>query len=221
MAKLQKKHTIATRWFHWLNFPLLGIMIWSGLLIYRANAVYRIGIGSWTLLKLDKPFLNLLHIPQALAEGMAWHFFFGWLFAINGVSYLLYMTIAKKWGEILPNKRSFRDAFDVVLHDLGIRKQPPPAAKFNGAQRFAYTGVLVMGFGSLITGLAIYKPVQLKWLVAASGGYQSARWIHFWLCALFVLFFVVHIVQVVRAGWNNFRSMITGHELVQEKDAHV
>lgn len=221
MAKLHKKHTLATRWFHWLNFPLLAIMIWSGLLIYHAEPVYRVGIGDWTLIRFDKPFLKTIGIRLALAEGMGWHFFFGWLFAINGLLYALYMTITKKWSEILPNQSSLKESLHVILHDLRIRKDPPPQAKFNGAQKFAYTGVIAMGLGSLLSGLAIYKPVQLSFLVSAFGGYQSARWIHFWLCGLFVLFFVVHIMQVIRAGWNNFRSMITGHELVKEEAESV
>jgi thiosulfate reductase cytochrome b subunit len=71
-----------------------------------------------------------------------------------------------------------------------------------------------MGAGSLVTGLAIYKPVQLAWLTALLGGYQWARWEHFWLTIGYVLFFVIHIVQVARAGWNNFRAMIAGYEIV-------
>jgi thiosulfate reductase cytochrome b subunit len=103
-----------------------------------------------------------------------------------------------------------------------LRKEPLPKAKFNGAQRLAYTGVILMGFGSLVTGLAIYKPTQLAWLATALGGYEWARFEHFALMVGFVLFFVVHIAQVVRAGWNNFRAMVTGYELVPaEETSHV
>ena len=52
MKQLVKKHPLAIRWFHWLNFPLLAIMVWSGTLTYWANAVYRIGIGNRTLLRM-------------------------------------------------------------------------------------------------------------------------------------------------------------------------
>ncbi len=74
-----------------------------------------------------------------------------------------------------------------------------------------------MGFGSLLTGLAIYKPVQLFWLRNILGGYEWARAEHFILTILFVLFLVVHIVQVCLAGWNNFRSMVTGFEVADIK----
>jgi thiosulfate reductase cytochrome b subunit len=75
-----------------------------------------------------------------------------------------------------------------------------------------------MGAGSLITGFAIYKPVHLHGLTRILGGYQQARWEHFWLMIGFGCFFVIHIIQVIRAGWNNFRSMVAGYELVPAKD---
>ena len=74
-----------------------------------------------------------------------------------------------------------------------------------------------MGVGSLLTGLAIYKPVQFEWLTAMFGGYQAARLLHFWLTVGYVLFFVVHVAQVIRAGWNNFRAMIIGYEARDER----
>jgi thiosulfate reductase cytochrome b subunit len=97
--------------------------------------------------------------------------------------------------------------------DLHLRKELPAQTKYNGAQRIAYTSVIVMGFGMLLTGLAIYKPTQAHWLTTILGGYEMARWEHFWLTMSFVGFFVVHIGQVVRTGWNNFRSMVSGYEI--------
>jgi thiosulfate reductase cytochrome b subunit len=71
-----------------------------------------------------------------------------------------------------------------------------------------------MGAGSLVTGLAIYKPTQVAWLTNLLGGYAWARTEHFGLTIGYVLFFVIHIGQVIQAGWNNFRAMVTGYELV-------
>ena len=90
-----------------------------------------------------------------------------------------------------------------------------PARKFNGAQQIAYTSVVLMGAGSLLTGLAIYKPTQFAWLCTALGGYEWARAEHFILTIGYVLFFLVHIAQVVKAGWNNFRAMVAGFEIVE------
>jgi DMSO/TMAO reductase YedYZ molybdopterin-dependent catalytic subunit len=75
-----------------------------------------------------------------------------------------------------------------------------------------------MGFGSLITGLAIYKPTQAHWLTSILGGYETARWLHFWLTLGYCGFFLIHIGQVIKAGWNNFRAMVSGYEIVP-KDA--
>lgn len=194
-------------------------MIWSGLLIYWANDVYRIGLGSVTLFKFfPEAVYNAFNLGHRLAEGMAFHFFFMWLFAINGMLYVLYTAASGEWRYLLPNRHSLREAVQVTLYDLHLSKVRPPRRKFNGAQQIAYTSIVLMGAGSLLTGLAIYKPVQFAWLNTLLGGYQMARFEHFWLAVGYVLFFVVHIAQVIKAGWNNFRSMVTGYEVVSTKD---
>jgi len=217
MRQLAKKHPLAIRWFHWINFPLLGLMIWSGILIYWAYPTYRIGLGDFTLRKmnLDQTTWRALHVNNRLAEGMALHFFFMWFFAVNGFLYVLYTAVSGEWRELLPNRHTLRDAWNVLLHDLHIRREPLPRVKFNGAQRLAYTGVVLMGLGSLLTGLAIYKPVQFAWLTWLFGGYPMARFLHFWLTMGYVVFFLVHVAQVIRAGWNNFRAMVIGYEVVE------
>ena len=203
------------RWTHWLNFPILLIMIWSGILIYWANDVYTITIFGHRFFQFFPVWFNkFLDIPFRLAEGMALHFFFMWFFAINGLLYFLYTVISGEWRQLVPNRHSFKEAWQVLLHDLHIRKMLPPQNKYNAAQRIAYTSIIVMGFGSLVTGLAIYKPVQFYWLTWLCGGYTMARIEHFILTIGYVLFFMIHIVQVAIAGWNNFRSVIAGYEVV-------
>ncbi|TGE22448.1 thiosulfate reductase [Hymenobacter aquaticus] len=219
MKRLVAKHPLAIRWFHWLNFPVLALMIWSGLWIYWANDVYRLGWGHTTLLKFfPQSFYQAFHMDHKLAQGMAWHFVLMWVFALNGLAYVTYTLVSGEWRELVPNRRSLASAWQTVLHDLGIRKEPLPAQKFNGAQQIAYTAVVLMGAGSLLTGLAIYKPTQLAWLTTLLGGYEWARLEHFALTIGYVLFFVVHIAQVVRAGWNNFRAMVAGFEVVDVPD---
>lgn len=218
MPKIIKKHPLAIRWFHWLNFPILAVMIWSGLLIYWANDVYKVGFGDKTILRFfPDSFYKALNIPFRLAEGMSLHFIFMWIFAINGILYFFYLLFSKEYRFIFPNKKSLKEAWLVVLHDLHIRKGLPPQTKYNAAQRLAYTGVIFMGLGSLLTGLAIYKPVQFHLLCSLLGGYEWARAEHFILTILFTLFFVVHIIQVILAGWQNFSSMITGFEVVKKR----
>ncbi len=226
---LALKHPRAIRWMHWINFPLLTLMIWSGLLIYwgdsippyqHAHQVYRVGIGSWTLFRFFPDwFWKLLSAPYQITTGLAWHFLIMWFFALNGIAYAIYLAVSGEWRTLWPQKRSFRDAIDVTLADLHLRKGLPPQSKYNGAQRIAYTAIVLMGAGSLMTGLAIYKPAQTHWLTTLLGGYETARWEHFWLTIFFCLFFVLHVVQVAMAGWNNFRSMISGYEIQRHEVA--
>ncbi len=214
MKTIVKKHPLAIRWFHWFNFPILAGMIWSGLLIYWANDVYKISLGNKTLISFfPDGFYKALHIPFRLAEGMSWHFALMWLFFINGFLYIMFTIFSGQWKYLLPNKHSFKEAWQVLLHDLHIKKYEPPFAKYNAAQRIAYTAIIIMGIGSLLTGLAIYKPVQFKTITWLCGGYEFARAEHFMLTVGYVLFFLIHIAQVIKTGWNNFQAMITGFEI--------
>ncbi|AMR30939.1 thiosulfate reductase [Mucilaginibacter sp. PAMC 26640] len=220
MKAIKEKHSLLMRWTHWVNFPILTIMIWSGMLIYWSNDVYTLTLFGHTFFKFFPDWFNkALNIPARLHEGMAFHFLFMWFFALNGVIYVIYTIISGAWREIVPQKRSFKEAWLVLLHDLHIRKMAPPQKKYNAAQRIAYTAIIIMGFGSLFTGLAIYKPVQFNKLTWLCGGYHAARIEHFVLTLGFVFFFLIHVLQVVLAGWNNFRSVVSGFEIVETSSA--
>ncbi|MBC8103383.1 MAG: cytochrome b/b6 domain-containing protein [Cytophagales bacterium] len=240
--RLVKKHPLAIRWQHWINFPVLMIMMWSGLLILWAYPVYpseklplkvpnRISLYQWGIAPVYPERQNAENYPAPpdkrydiatgfrLAEGMNWHFTFAWFFTLNGIAYILFLLFSGEWRYLMPRRESFVEAFKVVLHDLKLYRKPLPIAKFNHAQRIAYSSVVVLGFGMVVTGLAIYKPAQLTWLVTLLGGYQTARLEHFWITMLLLAFFFVHIAQVARAGWNNFRAMITGYEV--DRSGHL
>ena len=219
MKKVVKKHPLAIRWFHWINFPVLSIMIWSGLLIYWANGVYKIQIGNTLIYKFfPKSFYQALNVPFHLAKGMSFHFAFAWLFVINGILYVAYTIFSGEWRYLLPNRKSFKEAWQVLLHDLHIKKFQPQQLKYNAAQRIAYTAIIVMGIGSVISGLAIYKPVQCSWAMFLCGGYEAARVEHFILTIGYVLFFLIHIFQVIKTGWNNFQAMISGLEVIKPEN---
>lgn len=205
------------RWFHWVNFPVLTIMIWSGMLIYWGNDVYKIQIGHNVLFKFfPEGFYKFFGFSARLAEGMAFHFMLMWFFVLNGFFYVVYTAISGEWRDLVPEKKSFKEAWLVLLHDLHIRKTAPPQGKYNAAQRIAYTSIIIMGLGSVVTGLAIYKPVQFSWLVFLCGGYHLARIWHFALTIGYCFFFLIHIMQVVLAGWRNFQSVITGFDVINE-----
>jgi thiosulfate reductase cytochrome b subunit len=208
LIKISEKHSRVLRWTHWINFPLLFLMVWSGILIYWANQQY---------IEIPQPVAFKLSIQSRLAEGMGWHFLFMWGFFLNGLIYISYLFISGDWRSLAPDKDTFKEAIQVVLHDLKLRKTAPPLkGKFNAAQKLAYCGVIFMAIGSLITGLAVYKPVTFGWLTNLLGGYEAARLEHFILMLGYILFFIIHIIQVMRAGWNNFRSMIAGYEIERE-----
>ncbi|MHB8735620.1 MAG: cytochrome b/b6 domain-containing protein [Terriglobales bacterium] len=219
-VRLHAKHSRAVRWMHWVNLPLLTLMLWSGLLIYWANDVYRIGVGQLTLFHFfPDAVYTRLHVDHRLAEGMALHFTLLWPFVLNGAAYCAFLAFSGEWRDLIPQKHALHDAWRVVRHDLHLSSRPlPPADKYNGAQRLVYTAILLMGVFSVLSGLAIYKPTQLPWLASLLGGYPAARWEHFLFALGYLVFFVVHVMQVARAGWNNLRAMITGYELVPTTD---
>ncbi len=209
LEKIKLKHLLAVRWFHWINFPVLFLMIWSGLLIYWANDIYHIGPFHF----FPDSVYSFLHLNARLAEGMALHFWMMWFFTLNGIAYVTYTFVSGEWRYLVPQSWSaFRDAGYVMLHDLGLRKTAPTQLKYNAAQQISYSAIIVMGAGSVLSGFAIYKPIQLHWLTMLQGGYEMARLIHFMLTIGYLLFFLVHVGQVARAGWSNFQSMITGFE---------
>lgn len=176
---IKEKHSRVLRVTHWLNLPLLGLMIWSGVLIYWADQAF---------LPLPESMVQKLNINHRLAEGMGWHFLVMWPFGLNGLIYVIYLLLSGEW------KRT----------------------KYKLLQKIAYSGVLMMALGSLLSGLAIYKPVQLGWLTELLGGYRTSRLIHFIMMLGLIFFIFIHVTQVIRAGWNNFRSMLAGYEI--EKD---
>jgi len=227
--RLEQKHPLAIRWMHWINFPVLFTMIWSGLLIYwndsdnayqHPHAVYRVGVGPLTLLRMFPVWFytnRFWDMRYHVTEGLGYHFFFMWLFAINGLCYVLFLASSGEWRYMVPTARTIRgvlkEAIQVTLYDLHLSKTHPPVRKFNGAQKLAYTTVILMGAGMLVTGLSIYKPTQMHWLTTLLGGYEMARWEHFWLTMGFCAFFLLHIFQVMKTGWNNFRGMVSGMEI--------
>lgn len=215
------RHTLATRWLHWLHFLLVVILFWSGMMIYAANRAHRIGWGDFTLVHLfPADLLEKLGLRYRLAEGIAWHFLAAWPFVVTGVAYVSYLALSGEWRHAVPRRGDLRAAARVMWDELRLRRPDSAGQKLNAGQRIAYTGVLILGGGAVLTGLGLYKPIQLGWLTQLMGGYSTVRFLHFWISMALATFFVIHVLNVVRAGWNVFRAMVCGYA-VPESEAEV
>ena len=206
-----EKHPRAIRWMHWLNFPFLSIMIWSGLRIAWASDFRQPRFDEDRF--LPESVWQLLDLDRALARGLAFHLSFGWFFVINGALYALYLAFSGEWREIVPKLKSVMDIPATLLHELGLKKEAPAAGQYNVMQQLAYSTVLAMGAVVVITGFALFKPVQLSFIINFFGGYETTRTVHFWVTIAFLGFFLIHIAQVARAGFTTFWAMVTGYEI--------
>ena len=184
---------------HFITTGILGASKYQGQLQSR-------GFPSW------------LTIPGArdLASGRRWHFFFAWMFAINGALYFAYLVISRHLkGDLWPSVAELRQIPRSILdHILFRHPEGEAAARFNILQKLAYLAVLLILLPLMIlTGLTMSPGMDAAapFLPWAFGGRQSARTIHF-LCAFsLVIFFAIHIFQVFAAGAvNEMRSIITG-----------
>ncbi len=224
------RHTRVTRVTHWINVVCLTLLLMSGLQILNAHpALYWGQFGANT----DTPWLAFengipgwLTVPhyQDLATGRRWHFFFAWVFVINGLIYLavglvnghLARDIAPKRAELTPAHLA-RD----IWNHLRLRLPKGEAARrYNTLQKLAYLGVIAVVLPMMVlTGLTMspgfnaFAPVLLDLF----GGRQSARSLHFVCAGLIVAFVIVHVAMVFVAGAvNEIRSMITGRYEIEE-----
>ncbi|WP_317169214.1 cytochrome b/b6 domain-containing protein [Mucilaginibacter humi] len=109
MKQIKEKHSLAMRWTHWVNFPVLTIMIWSGMLIYWGDDEYKFSLFGHTFFKFFPDWFNtFFNIPRRLSEGMAWHFLFMWFFILNGIFYVAYTLISGEWRELVPQKNHLK-----------------------------------------------------------------------------------------------------------------
>jgi thiosulfate reductase cytochrome b subunit len=197
-------HPFIIRATHWINFVALGIMVSSGLRIYNASPIFSFKIpadltlGGW------------------LGGARQWHFFAMWLFVLNGMIYVFYNIISSHGRRTtLFNSSDVGGVLPMILYYLRIRKDHPPQKKYNALQKLAYTVIPLLALGAIITGVAIYWPVQWSGITKFFGGYDTARVWHFLFMAGLVGFFFSHIVMVAIAGWANFWSMITGWKKIK------
>jgi thiosulfate reductase cytochrome b subunit len=132
-----------------------------------------------------------------LAGARHWHFALGWFLVLNGIAYLSYMAARGEWRRRgFRLHRDTRNAILMLLYYLRLRRIAPPIDFYNGLQRLAYSSIMVIALAEVLSGLAIYKPVQLWWLGSLFGGYDGARAVHLLGLGLLALFTAIHLVMV-------------------------
>lgn len=191
----KKLHPWPVRLTHWLNAACMACMFMSGWAIYNASPLFgfrfpaAVTVGGW------------------LGGALAWHFAFMWLLLINGSIYLLYGFASRHFKrELLPIglaalKHDLTDALRLrLVHEKGV---------YNAVQRLMYWMVLAAGALVVISGVAIWKPIQLQELVALLGGYDVARYVHFGAMAMIAAFVVIHLSLVILVP-KTLLPMITG-----------
>jgi thiosulfate reductase cytochrome b subunit len=177
-------HPVVVRVTHWINVLAVLIMLTSGWRIYNASPLF------------DFRFPNELTLGGWLAGALQWHFAAMWLFALNGLIYVVYGIVSGHFRrKLLPiGPRA-------VLHDIRQALRGKLAhddlSVYNAAQRAAYLALIVALAVLILSGLAIWKPVQLQELAALMGGYEGARFVHFFAMAIMVAIVLVHVLMVI------------------------
>lgn len=184
------------RVLHWINAVAMVLMIMSGWQIYNASPLFgftfspSLTLGGW------------------LGGGLLWHFAAMWLLMVNGLIYLaLGLATGRFRTKLLPITPGG------VIADtraaLTFKLSHEDLSKYNSVQKLLYAGIIVVGILIVLSGLSMWKPVQLHWLVALFGGYDIARYVHFTCMALIVAFLVIHVALALLVP-KSLRAMIIG-----------
>ena len=191
---------IHPRWVrvtHWVNALAIFMMIGSGWQIYDASPLFRFIY-----------FPTQLALGQWLAGALLWHFAAMWLLVINGIVYVtLGIATGRFRRKLLPIRP--RDVANDLLAALRGKLAHDDLSVYNAVQRLLYVGVILAGVVIVLSGLSIWKPVQLKYLTDFFGGYDFARYVHFFAMASIVGFLTVHVALALIVP-KSLRAMIVG-----------
>lgn len=196
MNRWLRIHPLVVRVTHWVNALAILIMVASGWRIYNASPIFAFS------------FPDGLTLGGWLGGALQWHFAAMWLLAANGLTYLAYGILSGHFRRKLWPIRS-REVVADLRAALHGRLAHADLAVYNAAQRAAYVTVILTITALAISGLAVWKPVQLQGLAALMGGYEGARVVHFVAMTITVCIVVVHIVMVAAVP-RTLPAMITG-----------
>jgi thiosulfate reductase cytochrome b subunit len=200
MPKTADGPIIHPRWVrvtHWVNALAMFMMIGSGWQIYDASPLFRF-----------VHFPTQLALGQWLAGALLWHFAAMWLLVINGIVYVTLGIVTGRFRrKLLPIRP--RDVVNDIVAALRGKLAHDDLSVYNAVQRLLYVGVILAGVVIVLSGLSIWKPVQLKYLTAFFGGYDFARYVHFFAMASIVGFLTVHVALALIVP-KSLRAMILG-----------
>src|SRR6202049_2361888 len=200
MPKTADGPIIHPRWVrvtHWINALAMLMMIGSGWQIYDASPLFRF-----------IHFPTQLALGQWLAGALLWHFAAMWLLVINGIVYVtLGIATGRFRRKLLPIRP--RDVVSNLLAALRGKLAHDDLSVYNAVQRLLYVGVILAGVVIVLSGLSIWKPVQFKYLTAFFGGYDFARYVHFFAMASIAGFLTIHVTLALIVP-KSLRAMIVG-----------
>jgi thiosulfate reductase cytochrome b subunit len=192
-------HPAWVRVTHWVNALAMFVMITSGWRIYNASPLFGFDFP---------PAITIGDGLDGLSGALLWHFAAMWLLVVNGLVYLTLGIVTGRFRrKLLPVRPT-----DVV-HDLRAaltgKLSHDDLSVYNAVQRLLYLGVIGAGILIVLSGISIWKPVQVQELTAVFGGYDAARYVHFFAMSAIVGFLVVHIVLAILVP-KSLRAMIRG-----------
>jgi Ni/Fe-hydrogenase b-type cytochrome subunit len=206
------EHPWPVRFCHWLNAVALFVMVGSGLQIFRAFPSFGAKIPQKDLLTWPKAYA----LGGWLGGGLQWHLTFMWIYIGTGLFYLAYEVLSGNYRQVLFVPAEVRGVWPMVRHYFLFGPKPEPTEAYNPLQKLAYTSAIGLGVLSVLTGLAVWKPVQFSGLAWLMGGFHLARLWHFLVMWAILFFLAGHLVMVVLHGWSNFMSMLSAWKSAPE-----
>jgi thiosulfate reductase cytochrome b subunit len=196
-------HPLPLRIMHWINAVAIFIMIGSGWRIYNDDVIF-----------------GILHFPDSVVigkwaqYGLQWHFFGMWVFVLNGIAYLSYGIATGRFRrKLFPI--SVTGFIATVGDALRFRLSHDDLTHYNAVQKILYLGVMLIGILIVISGLALWKPVQFSELANLFGSFQNIRLVHFFCMTAIVAFILVHVTLALLVP-RSLVAMLTGGPVVKD-----
>jgi thiosulfate reductase cytochrome b subunit len=196
-------HPLPVRIMHWINAAAMIIMIMSGWKIYNDDVIF-----GW------------LRFPDAITlgtwaqHGLQWHFFGMWIVVLNGLAYLIYGIVSGRFrSKLFPI--SLGELVATIRDALTLRLKHDDLTRYNAVQKVLYVGIMLVGIVVVLSGLSIWKPVQLSELATLFYDFQTARLVHFLCMSAIVFFLVVHVALALIVP-RSLVAMVSGGPVVKQ-----